>query len=162
MGTVGFHPEMARGLSLQCTCRIKMPGDDVRKAALATQYRAIGLPIQIILEDILEYRQPDDIMRMMDEEKAKAHPLVQAIALLDSLVKNNSPYVPIVLKSVQEAVMGQMRAPAGAAGNGPPGFQPPQQAPMLGAMGQDTAPLPSQGYGEVPGTIPQNQSPFPM
>jgi hypothetical protein len=81
-----------------------MPGDDVKKAAIATQHRALGLPLATILEDDLGYEQPDDIMRRIDEEKLRQHPIMLLARMMEALAQSNSPLAPLVLHSLQNQV----------------------------------------------------------
>ncbi len=159
--TTGFHPAMTQGMNLKCSVTIHMPGDDVKKAAIATQHRALGLPLATILEDDLGYEQPDDIMRRIDEEKLRQHPIMLLARMMEALAQSNSPLTPLVLHSLQNQVA-QLVAGANApnSANTEPGFRPPNQGPLMGAMGQDVIPLAAQGYGELPGAVPQNQPMF--
>jgi hypothetical protein len=156
-----FAGYMADGLKLTFNVKLTMPGDEVKKAAIATQHRALGLPLVTILEDDLDYKQPDDILRKIDEEKARQHPLVQLIALMETLKLTNSPYLPIIMEAFKQQAQGQAQGAQGNSGSNPnPEFRPPGQGPMTGAMGQDVLPLAEQGFGQVPGAVPQSSPAF--
>jgi hypothetical protein len=158
---IGFHPSMASGIRFSCTVKIHMPGDDVKKAAIAAQHKALGLPLSTILEDDLGYEQPDEIMKRIDEEKINTHPIMLLSRMMQQLAANSDPLAPLVLQSLQKQVA-QLVAGSNAPDSSgtPPQFRPPNQEPMLGTMGQDVMPLAAQGFGEIPGAVPQNQPAF--
>ena len=159
--TFGFHPDMADGLQLECEVKLLMPGDDVRKAAIATQHKAIGLPLDVILSDDLGYKQPDDILRKIDEEKVRQHPIVTLLRLVEMLKREQSPFVPIIEQALQKAISGMVEGAGGQMGmQSPPQFRPPGQQPNMQMMGQNVAPMPDQGFGQVPGQVPPNVPAF--
>lgn len=153
----GFHPLMAQGLKLECNIKLAMPGDDVRKTAIASQQLAMGMPFRTVLEDVLDYQQPDDIMRKAMLERAEQHPLVLLLAMAKALEEQQSPYLPIILQAMGQVAHGMAGQAAGPVGpQGAPGMRPPGQQPMLGEMGQEVIPDELQGRMPVPGQVPPN------
>jgi hypothetical protein len=163
----GFHPTMADGLHLEVNVKLTMPGDDTRKAAIATQLRGLGLPLATILEDVLDYKQPDDILRKIKMEQAEQHPLVMLMAMGQALAEAQSPFLPVIMQAIQQAVQGMMTQQAGAMGNpsggsaspggpGSPGQSPiPGQQPGPGNM--DSSAMPMEEQGMLPPMTPDNQ-----
>jgi hypothetical protein len=140
---LGFHPAMAEGLHLECTVRLTMPGDELKKTAMAQQWLAMGIPLEVVLSDVLDFKQPDDIIRKAKIEKAKSHPLVMLLELAEALRQTGSPYLPIILEAIQRVVANQFKSAAAA--TPPPSpfsrFAPPGQQPAPPGIGQEVAPL---------------------
>lgn len=156
-GTFGFHPQMAQGLHLECAVKLTMPGDDVQKTAIAGQQLAFGMPFRTVLEDVLDYQQPDDIIRKAMLEKAEQHPLVILLAMAKALEEQQSPYLPVIMNAVGQVAQGMVSQSAGAVGSqGPPAMRPPGQQPMGQEMGQEIMPDELQGRVPIPGQTPPN------
>ena len=135
----GFHPLVAEGLRLECRPKLTMPGDEVRKTAIAQQWAAMGLPMDLILSDVLDYKQPDEILRRMRAQKAESHPIVQILTLIEALQAQGSPYVPILVEALRQVVGNQVKQATQQAA--PQGFRPPGQEPGMTRIGQQVAPL---------------------
>ena len=158
---LGFHPQMTTGLHLSCKVKLSMPGDDVRKAAIATQLKALGLPLATILEDVLDYQQPDQILKLIDEEQVRSHPIMVLSRMMQALIASNDPLAPLAAQALEKMLQQTVAGSNAPNTQGTPQqFRPPGQQSPLGMMGQEAAPLPEQGFGEVTGQVPQNQPAF--
>jgi len=132
-----------------------MPGDDVRKTAIAGQQLAFGMPFRTVLEDVLDYQQPDDIIRLQQLEKAESHPLVMLLGIAKALEEQQSPYLGIILQAIGQVAQGMVSPTAGEIpSQGPPGMRPPGQQPLQNEMGQNIVPDELQGRGPIPGQVP--------
>ena len=156
-GSFGFHPAMAQGLHLECGVKLTMPGDDVRKTAIAGQQLAFGMPFRTVLEDVLDYQQPDDIIRQAMTEKAQQHPLVMLLAMAKALEEQQSPYLQVILQAIGQVAQGMVSQSASAVpSQGPPGMRPPGEQPLQRPFGQNIVPDEMQGQGPIPGQTPPN------
>ncbi len=157
MGAFGFHPLMAQGLHLDCRIKLTMPGDDVRQTAIAGQQLAFGMPFRTVLEDVLDYQQPDDIIRNVMTEKAEQHPLIMLLGMAKALEEKRSPYLNIILQALGEVAQGMVSQTAGAIpSQSAPGMRPPGQQPNQQEFGQNIIPDELQGRTPIPGQAPPN------
>lgn len=127
----------------------KWPGDDVRMGALATQVRGL-LPDQVIIEDYLDYDQPDDIMDIKRREMAMAHPAAQmyaAMGALQDLADEGDEVAMMVLQQMMQQGQGVGRG----MGPGRPTEPPNPMQPAGGMMSSSMEPTPQEEGGSPEG-----------
>jgi hypothetical protein len=147
-----FQPSSANGLIMTGQIELKLPGDDVRRTAIATQWKGIGVPDLQIYEDILGFDQPDEVFRRKQWEAAQTHPVMQLVNMVRALRARGDPMVVIIEQALQQALQGSLNGDAGKTA-----YRGPEQEAALRPMGTEAAPLQEQGYGTIPGAAPLTQ-----
>jgi hypothetical protein len=147
-----FQPWSANGLIMTGAIELKLPGDDVRRTSIATQWKGIGVPDQTIWEDVLGLDQPDEVWRRKLWEMGQTHPIVQLVNIVAALRERGDPNVVLVEQALDRALAGSMNGDAGKSG-----YRGPEQGAQMRPMGTEAAPLQEQGYGTIPGAAPLTQ-----
>jgi len=144
-----FAPWSAKGLVMTGAIELKLPGDDVRRTSIATQWKGIGIPDIQIYEDILGFDQPDEVWRRKMWEMGQTHPIVQLVNIISAMRQRGDPNVGIIEQALQRAVAGSLNGDTGRTA-----YRGPDQEAQLRPMGTEAAPLQEQGYGNIPGAAP--------
>lgn len=144
-----FQPSSAKGLVMTAAIELKLPGDDVRRTSIGTQWKGMGIPDLQIYEDVLGFDQPDEVWRRKQWEKAQTHPVMELLNMIDAMNERGDPRVAILEQALQRAVEGSLNADTGRTA-----YRGPDAQAQLRPMGTEAAPLQEQGYGNIPGAAP--------
>jgi hypothetical protein len=124
--------EDASNFMIKSLFRVKYPGDEVRKHAMATQIRGL-LSDKTIMSDYLDVEQPDDERRRKIREMAQLHPMMQQYLMITAMIEmamDGDPAAAMALQSMQQA-----QAQQGMAQEQPEAMQPEG---MMSSTGQPT------------------------
>ena len=167
-GYFDYKPEWADALKIDCDIELKLPGDDVRAVAMAGQHVAMKLlPNYDILQDILGYEQPQEVIDRKRAEEAEGHPMNKLADMLKVLVDRGEMQKAQIIASALDKAAAAELSPnrLGATRNAsPPPQTMPSQAPMIQPPGQNVLPDEfSQGVGPLgPGGPANAPGPLPM
>lgn len=150
--TFAFQPRSANGLIMTAEIELQLPGDDIRRTAMAAQWKGIGVDDHTIFETALSFDQPDEIWRRKQWEMAQTHPVMQLLNMIEALKARGDARYPILEALLEKAVAGSLGADAGRTA-----YRGPDQQAALRPMGTDSIPLQDQGYTTTPGAAPQTQ-----
>lgn len=147
-----FQPRTANGLIMTADVELQLPGDEVRRTAIATQWKGIGVDDHTIYEQALGFDQPDQIWQRKQWEAAQTHPAMQLLNMIDAMKAKGDPRYVVLERMLEQVVAGNTGADAGRAA-----YRGPEREAAMRPMGADTIPLQDQGYTTVPGAAPQTQ-----